>query len=74
MFSDTLVEAIEKIWEGVRYYDYSLDHKEADIDAITELQYIVYQLDNCCNEMLWSKDKIKKHVMKRWDEEWGDDE
>lgn len=69
MLSDSMHEVCESIWEAVKIYDYSEDHKEELVNALTELGYIVYKLDRMKCDIIWSKkDYRNNYVLKRWAE------
>ena len=67
MLSDSMHEACETIWEAVENYNYSEDYKNEIVEALTNLGYIMYQLDRMKEDCKWTKEDYKnEYVLKRW--------
>lgn len=66
MLSDSLCDACEEIWSAVQNYEYCEDYKDDIVDALTNLNFIVYKLDRMKDDCKLSKKDIRKNVLKRW--------
>lgn len=66
MLSDSLFEVCQQIWRAKDDYEYSEDHKKEMINALTELNFVIYKLDRIKEDCTLSKEDIRSIVTKQW--------
>lgn len=66
MLSDDICEVLETLWGAIQNYEYSEDYKDELVDAMTELQFIQYKLDNLKPDQTMKKEDIKRITLERW--------
>ena len=64
MLSDSIFESLEILWDAINNYEYSEEHKESLITAISKLSYILYKLDN--TEINLTEEQYKRYTLNRW--------
>jgi Txe/YoeB family toxin of Txe-Axe toxin-antitoxin module len=68
MLSDSLCEASEIIWAAIQRHQYSDEFKDELVDALTEMLFLVYKLDRMPFDIIWSKEKMRFHVLEIWEQ------
>lgn len=73
MLSDSLFEACEEIWEAVKRYSYSNNHRVEISKAIETLSMIVWHHDRMEADRTPEKkriaiDSIRQEINRRWNE------
>lgn len=69
MLSDSIFEAVEILWDAIKWYSYADDHKKQLLDGITELALTIETLDypNDSRQLDERRRLMREKLNERWE-------